>query len=86
MHQLHVHVHHKLYMGSTSAVIALHLYFLPWSYYVHSEGSIVVGATVGFAENTMTADVIVNDVQDEVAEEFAAFVHGSLTVAPVEGA
>ena len=46
----------------------------------------MVGATVGFAENTMTADVIVNDVQDEVAEEFPAFVHGSLTVAPVEGA
>ena len=46
----------------------------------------MVGATVGYTENTTSADVIVNEVEDDVTEEFTAFVNGSLTVAPLEGA
>ena len=32
-----------------------------------------------------SADVIVNEVEDDVTEEFTAFVNGSLTVAPLDG-
>ena len=45
----------------------------------------MVGATVGYTENTTSADVIVNDVGDDVTEEFTGLVNGSIIVIAIGG-
>ena len=45
----------------------------------------MVDATVGYTENTTSADVIVNDVGDDVTEEFTGLVNGSIIVISIGG-
>ena len=43
----------------------------------------MVNATVGYVENSTTADGVLSDIEDDVEDEFSDVVNGSISVEPL---